>query len=181
MFPIVVEEGTVLIKEGDLGEEMYIVEYGEFNVSIKDQFKNKMGPGDVFGELALLHGIPRTATVTAVKKSRVWSAEQTSFSCIRIRDQIYRKSLIRETIETNKFFKDISDCPETINKILDLCKSIFIDADSPFEIYENEVAVVLKEGIIDDGVRRKVYPKDLIHNDFESITDLECVVISLEF
>lgn len=179
MSPIVVDEGTVLIKEGDVGEEMYIVEYGEFGVSVREQPKASMKAGDVFGELALLHGIPRTATVTALKQSKVWSATQLSFSCIRIRDQIYRKALLRETLETNDFFKSLLQFPDSIEKIINLSKSIFIDADSPFEVYENEVAVILKEGVLKDGKYRVVHPKDLVFNDFNCITDIECVLISL--
>ena len=97
MFSVIVEADTILIKEGDLEAEMYIIEDGEFEVSINGQFTNRLSSGSVFGVLALLHGIPRTATVRAITKSKVWSAEQTSFSFIR--DQIYRKSNTREIIQ----------------------------------------------------------------------------------
>lgn len=178
MYPLIVEKGTVLIKEGAVGEQMYIVEEGEFDVTVKENFKNKIKSGDVFGELALLHGICRTATVTATKKSKIWSAEQTSFSCIRIRDQIYRKDLMKETLENSPEYTSIIKTPEFLNKIIDHSKNIFIDADSPFEIFENEMVIILKKGTIDDGEIREVNPKDILRESFHCITDLECVLVS---
>lgn len=98
MYPLIVEANVVLIHQGEIGSEMYIVEEGEFDVLIDGVFVNKLLPGSKFGELALMHEIPRTATVKAVKTSKVWATEQTSFSCIRIRDIMYKKRVVREAI-----------------------------------------------------------------------------------
>lgn len=180
MYPLIVEEGTVLIQEGDLGAEMYMIEEGELEVLVQGQLTNRLLPGSVFGELALLHGIPRTATVRAVRKSKVWSAEQTSFSCIRIRDQMHRKKLVRETIETDPFFSSISVTPDGISKIVELSKSTFIKADSPVDLEDHEAVIVLKNARIIDRSERSVCPKDIIQTSFYSLTDLECVIISLK-
>lgn len=180
MYPLIVEEGTVLIQEGDLGAEMYMIEEGELEVLVQGQFTNKLLPGSVFGELALLHGIPRTATVKAIRRSKVWSAEQTSFSCIRIRDQMYRKKLIKETIETDPFFSSISTTSEGVSKVVDLSKSTFIKANSPVDLEEHEAVIVLKNARIIDQSERSVCPKDIIQTSFYSVTDLECVIVNLK-
>lgn len=185
MFPIIVEPGVILIKEGDLGAEMYIIEEGEFEVSINGQFTNRLSPGSVFGELALLHGIPRTATVKALTKSRVWSAIQTSFSCIRMRDQLYRKGIAREVIQNNQALNSAFFDYKNIEKIIDSVKSRFINSGSNVILEDGEVLIVLKKGLIrNDHINSckniDVLPKDIINKGFYSITDLDCISLNLK-
>ncbi|KAM0680456.1 cAMP-dependent protein kinase type I-alpha regulatory subunit [Glugoides intestinalis] len=180
MYPLEVQEGVTLIMEGDFGAEMYIVEYGKFNVTIDGKYINTMCAGVVFGELALLHGIPRTATVTAIKKSKVWSAEQTSFSSIRIRDQVYRENLATEAIEENSFFRDMFGTLEDAQKALDAASNKFVPAYNTYSVSKNEVVIVLKTARITDDCEREVHPKDLLHRSFYTNTNLECIVLSLD-
>jgi CRP-like cAMP-binding protein len=58
------EQGTVLTREGDPGDEFFIIVEGQARVTVGGQERPAMGPGSFFGELALLDGGPRTATVT---------------------------------------------------------------------------------------------------------------------
>ena len=71
--------GTVVIREGDVGDRWYLVERGEFDVSVAGQPRNGLGPGDAFGEIALLRDVPRTATVTATADGSVWTLERDEF------------------------------------------------------------------------------------------------------
>jgi CRP-like cAMP-binding protein len=57
--------GEHVVVEGDPGHCFYMVESGELVVMGQGRELNRLGPGDGFGEIALLHDIPRTATVTA--------------------------------------------------------------------------------------------------------------------
>ena len=63
--PINVKAGKVLTKEGDAGREFMIIASGTASVRRKGRKIAALGPGDFFGELALLAGVPRTATVIA--------------------------------------------------------------------------------------------------------------------
>jgi len=60
------KEDTVLAREGDRGVGLFLILDGEAKVTIGGKQKAVLKPGDFFGEIALLDGGPRTATVTAV-------------------------------------------------------------------------------------------------------------------
>ncbi len=63
---IPVAEGQVLVKEGERGLEFFVFVGGRAEVSGSGQKVGELGPGDFFGELALLIDAERNATVTAL-------------------------------------------------------------------------------------------------------------------
>ena len=65
------KEGTVIAREGERGIGLFLILEGQCKVSIGGKTKAKLGPGDFFGEVALLDGGPRTATVTAMTPVRL--------------------------------------------------------------------------------------------------------------
>jgi CRP/FNR family cyclic AMP-dependent transcriptional regulator len=58
--------GTVIAREGEPGVGLFIMSEGTAEVTIGGKKKIMLGSGDFFGEIALLDGGPRTATVTAI-------------------------------------------------------------------------------------------------------------------
>jgi len=63
-----VATGTVLIRQGDAGDSMYFIVSGEATVIFPTN-RVKLQPGAFFGEMALLFGTPRSATVLITKPS----------------------------------------------------------------------------------------------------------------
>jgi len=63
--PIDHPEGTVIAREGEPGIGLFVIRSGTADVTIGGKKKASLGPGEFFGEIALLDGGPRTATVTA--------------------------------------------------------------------------------------------------------------------
>jgi CRP-like cAMP-binding protein len=63
---VTVAAGRVLAKEGEPGRECFVVLAGEARVRVGRKSRPALGPGSVFGDMALLDGGLRTATVTAV-------------------------------------------------------------------------------------------------------------------
>jgi voltage-gated potassium channel len=59
-----VPAGTVLIREGAVGREFMVVVEGTAEVRRKGRKINQLGAGDFAGEMALISGAPRNATVT---------------------------------------------------------------------------------------------------------------------
>jgi CRP-like cAMP-binding protein len=71
--------GQRIISEGEAGDRFYVVLDGEARVTIDGQLKRSVLTGDWFGEIALLHPVARTATVTAVGEVSLWSLRRESF------------------------------------------------------------------------------------------------------
>lgn len=69
--PIEVDEGKVLTKQGAPGREFFLVLEGKAECVAKGKRVAVFGPGDYFGELAIIEGGTRTATVTAVTPMEV--------------------------------------------------------------------------------------------------------------
>jgi len=71
--------GAAIIREGDQSDYFYIVVTGEVEVDRGGRVVAVRGPGEYFGEIALLHGIPRTATVLARTVVSLYALDGTSF------------------------------------------------------------------------------------------------------
>lgn len=83
-----------LIKQGADGDCLYIVEKGSLQCWREDGGKEAMvklvGPGDVFGELALLYNAPRAATVKSTSDCRLWRLDRDTFNAI-VKDAATKK------------------------------------------------------------------------------------------
>jgi CRP-like cAMP-binding protein len=88
-------DGKVLIREGESGREFFVLLEGNAEVTKDGRRINTLGPGDFFGEIALVSQSPRTATVTAT--SPVHTLVITDRSFRRLLDdqpEIQRKVLV---------------------------------------------------------------------------------------
>ncbi|HET9437511.1 MAG TPA: MFS transporter [Gaiellaceae bacterium] len=79
LVPLRVDAGSVIIREGDEGDRFYIVAEGELDVSQDDAALTSLGPGDYFGEIALLRDTSRTATVTARSAAVLYALDREDF------------------------------------------------------------------------------------------------------
>ena len=74
-----VAAGVEIIREGDRGDQFYLVEAGELEVSHGATGVRRLKAGDHFGEIALLRGTTRSATVRTVTPSRLLRLESGDF------------------------------------------------------------------------------------------------------
>ena len=100
------EEGSVVISEGEPGSAMYVIVSGEVKVYTRSSggdgnsvYLAKLGAGDFFGEVSVLTGKPRTATITAsqptellrLDKEKLDNALSTYPGIRKVLDDFYRK------------------------------------------------------------------------------------------
>jgi MFS family permease len=77
--PMAVLAGAIVVRQGDHGDRFYVVETGRLRVSVDGSAGQELGPGDSFGEIALLRDVPRTATVWAETEVRLQALERDDF------------------------------------------------------------------------------------------------------
>ena len=94
MTPLRVEEGRVLTREGAQGREFMIISEGRATVSRDGREIARLGPGDFFGELSLVAGIPRTATVTADTEMVVNALNRREFAAMLDGSPVLAKKIL---------------------------------------------------------------------------------------
>jgi len=76
------ESGQVIVRKGEAGVGFYLIVDGTVDVRSDGRVLSKLGPGQFFGEMALLDGQPRSADVVALEPSRCLAMTSWSFSGI---------------------------------------------------------------------------------------------------
>lgn len=77
--PVAMSSGQNVITQGEEGDRFYVIDEGELEVFVDDVSRRRCGAGECFGEIALLHQVPRTATVRARTDGRLYALESEEF------------------------------------------------------------------------------------------------------
>ena len=133
MFPVLHKANEYIMKQGDEGDNFYIIDEGTVEVNIKYSFKlyvdliffvgitqkvfvndhpvTTISEGGSFGELALIYGTPRAASIQAKTDVKLWAIDRDT----------YRRILMGQFIKKRKMYEEFLSKV----KILGLCPKHF--------------------------------------------------------
>ena len=100
-----VEAGKVLCREGETAREFFVIVEGEVSVSKDGEEIRTLGPGDFFGEIALLQDVRRTATVMAKTPLRFFVLTRQGFRSL-VSHQPQIEEQVRQAAEERAGAKD---------------------------------------------------------------------------
>jgi cAMP-dependent protein kinase regulator len=103
-----ISSDETVIKQGDNGDVLYIIESGEldcfkiFNNEEGEKYLKTYYPGEVFGELALLYNAPRAATIRSKNDSVLWALDRATFN------HIVKDSAMKKRAKYENFLKGVN-------------------------------------------------------------------------
>lgn len=147
MFERKVAPDEHVIRQGDDGDNFYVIESGSYDVTVRGE----SSPAEVaeaegdnnasterrvhrfegkgsFGELALMYNVPRSATVTAVTSGRLWAMDRKSFRRIVLKSAFRKRKRYERLLESVPMLGSL-DSYERMNLADALTSAIFQDGD----------------------------------------------------
>jgi CRP-like cAMP-binding protein len=105
--------GTVVVEEGGMGDALFVIVRGEVEVTVEGKLRARLGPGALFGEMALFIDRPRGATVTALQPAELFEiprveVEQLAVTHPELTDdlaQFARRRMLTNAVASSAIFK----------------------------------------------------------------------------
>lgn len=112
------EKDEVILREGESGDFMFLVEEGQLELSKGEEIIGKLGPGQAFGEHAFLYGCNRTTNVTAITDCKLWVLSKSTFEQIMLKTMLSRQKSYLDLLNKVPLFNEIPDY--NLCKIIDI-------------------------------------------------------------
>lgn len=123
MIPQVLKANSYVIKEGDIGGQLFVSAEGEYDVIKNGVCIKTFGPGVVFGELAILYKARRFASIKVTTDAFVWALDRKIFQKIMMKTGSQEREQNIKFLSSVKVLKGMSE--EALLKIGDLLKREF--------------------------------------------------------
>ncbi|XP_040922734.1 cGMP-dependent protein kinase 1 isoform X1 [Toxotes jaculatrix] len=118
MYPVDYGKDSCIIKEGDVGSLVFVMEEGKVEVTKEGMKLCTMGPGKVFGELAILYNCTRTATVRTLTHVKLWAIDRQCFQTIMMRTGLIKHAEYMDFLKSVPTFQGLPE--ETLSKLADV-------------------------------------------------------------
>uniref|UniRef100_A0A1E1X8B1 cAMP-dependent protein kinase type II regulatory subunit n=1 Tax=Amblyomma aureolatum TaxID=187763 RepID=A0A1E1X8B1_9ACAR len=160
MFERKVKPGDIVIKQGDDGDNFYVIASGTYEIFVntdreQDKLVGKYDGAGSFGELALMYNMPRAATIKAVTEGALWAMNRQTFRRIVLKSAFKKRKEYENLLEKVPMLKSLNSYER-----MNLC-----DALMPRSYKEGEL--IIKQGddadgmyFIEDGTVRICVKKD---------------------
>ncbi|XP_061515456.1 cGMP-dependent protein kinase, isozyme 2 forms cD4/T1/T3A/T3B isoform X2 [Anopheles gambiae] len=154
MYPVQYAAGSLIIKEGDVGSIVYVMEEGRVEVSREGKYLSTLSGAKVLGELAILYHCQRTATITAATDCKLWAIERQCFQTIMMRTGLIRQAEYSDFLKSVPIFKNLPE--DTLCKISDVLEECYYQkgdyiirqgarGDTFFIISKGQVRVTIRQ------------------------------------
>ncbi|XP_041065858.1 cGMP-dependent protein kinase 1 isoform X2 [Carcharodon carcharias] len=161
MYPVEYGKDSCIIKEGDVGSLVYVMEEGKVEVTKEGVKLCTMGPGKVFGELAILYNCTRTATVKTLTNVKLWAIDRPCFQTIMMRTGLIKHAEYMEFLKSVPTFQNLSE--EILSKLADVLEETYYEdgeyiirqgarGDTFFIISKGKVNVTREESSNEEAV-----------------------------
>ncbi|XP_067908595.1 cGMP-dependent protein kinase 1 isoform X4 [Heterodontus francisci] len=161
MYPVEYGKDSCIIKEGDVGSLVYVMEEGKVEVTKEGVKLCTMGPGKVFGELAILYNCTRTATVKTLTNVKLWAIDRQCFQTIMMRTGLIKHAEYMEFLKSVPTFQNLSE--EILSKLADVLEETYYEdgeyiirqgarGDTFFIISKGKVNVTREESSNEEAV-----------------------------
>ncbi|XP_023162793.1 cAMP-dependent protein kinase type II regulatory subunit isoform X1 [Drosophila hydei] len=140
MFERKVQPGDFIIRQGDDGDNFYVIESGIYKVYINDKHISTYTHTGLFGELALLYNMPRAATVQAETVGLLWAMDR----------QTFRRILLKSAFKKRKMYEELLNSVPMLKALQNYERMNLADA-LVTKTYENGERII-KQGDAADGM-----------------------------
>ncbi|KAJ8673597.1 hypothetical protein QAD02_004859 [Eretmocerus hayati] len=140
MFEKTVQTGEFIIRQGDDGDNFYVIEKGQYEVYVKDTMIHKYDNSGAFGELALLYNMPRAATVKAISPGTLWAMDR----------QTFRRIILKSAYKKRKMYEDLINKVPMLKSLESYERMNLADALAPKDFDDGDQ--IIKQGDIADGM-----------------------------
>ncbi|HSY42573.1 MAG TPA: cyclic nucleotide-binding domain-containing protein, partial [Candidatus Acidoferrum sp.] len=170
--------GTRIFSENDPGDGVYIIREGQVEIAhlVGDRALcvfSKFGPGDFFGEMAVIDDLPRSATTMAVKETKVYFIPRAEMSALLQRSPELSFKLMREISQRLRDFnqhhlREIIQA-ERLSTIGNFARSIVHDLKNPLTVINMATEIMSTSGAPME-IRRESYVR--VKRQINSINEL---------
>lgn len=112
MQEVTVAKGDTIIKEGDQGNEFFVVDVGELDcykiIEDKNRYLKTYYIGEGFGELALLYNAPRAASIVAKTAATLFKLDRGTFTYIVLESTIKKRKVYGELIDSIEILQSLT-------------------------------------------------------------------------
>mmetsp|Transcript_2012 Transcript_2012/g.5431 ORF Transcript_2012/g.5431 Transcript_2012/m.5431 type:complete len:791 (-) Transcript_2012:683-3055(-) len=123
-----VPAGTSVISQGEKGNHFYVVDSGELDAFVQSEPSKpaaqvkSFGPGDSFGELALMYNCPRTASIVTRTDAVLWSVDRVSFRGIVLEANTRKAAMYEAFLEKVQLLEPLTK--EQRNRMVDVLEEV---------------------------------------------------------
>ncbi|XP_057314488.1 cGMP-dependent protein kinase 1-like isoform X2 [Hydractinia symbiolongicarpus] len=151
------KKGEYIIREGEPGQHLYVIEDGKCEVTKDGKVLGEMSSGKAFGELAILYNCTRTATVRANTTSKLWAIDRQGFQTIMMKTGMERQQEYMDFLKSVPVLRDIPN--DALAKIADVLEEAFYE-EGEYIIRQGargDTFFILRKGNVDITQRASVH------------------------